>query len=86
MKLGQIDAICIDEIQYAKGHKCLTLLYKRSTWASPACFGWPSNEPSNRFKVDHQRLKPAEMPVFERASGQVFFVENGARPVRAGSL
>jgi len=28
LKLGQIDAICVDEIQYAKGHKCLTLLYK----------------------------------------------------------
>ena len=26
--LGQIDAICVDEIQYAKGHKYLTLVYQ----------------------------------------------------------
>lgn len=26
--LGQIDAIGVDEIQYAKGHKCLTLVYQ----------------------------------------------------------
>ena len=27
-KLGQIDAIGVDEIQYAKGHKYLTLVYQ----------------------------------------------------------
>jgi transposase len=27
-KLGAIDAIGVDEIQYAKGHKCLTLVYQ----------------------------------------------------------
>jgi transposase len=26
--LGQIDAIGVDEIQYAKGHKYLTLVYQ----------------------------------------------------------
>jgi transposase len=43
--LGQIDAIGVDEIQYAKGHKYLTLV--RSTSASPACSGSARKEPSS---------------------------------------
>jgi hypothetical protein len=36
--LGQIDAIGVDEIQYAKGRKYLSLVY-RSTSTLRACFG-----------------------------------------------
>ncbi len=36
--LGQIDAIGVDEIQYSKGHRNLTLVI-RSISASPFCFG-----------------------------------------------
>ena len=46
--LGQIDAIGVDEIQYAKGHKYLTLVYQidldvtRLLWVA-------AKEPSNPF-------------------------------------
>ena len=46
--LGQIDAIGVDEIQYAKGHKYLTLVYQIVS-TSRACFGWAAKEPSNPF-------------------------------------
>jgi transposase len=42
--LGQIDAIAVDEIQYAKGHKYLTLVYQidlavtRQLWARKGSF------------------------------------------------
>jgi transposase len=47
--LGQIDAIGVDEIQYAKGHKYLTLVYQidldvtRLLWVG-------KEEPSNPFR------------------------------------
>jgi transposase len=37
--LGQIDAIGVDEIQYAKGYKYLTLVYQIDL---DACFVWIS--------------------------------------------
>ena len=37
--LGQIDAIGVDEIQYAKGHKCLTLVYKSTRISRLLCIG-----------------------------------------------
>ena len=47
--LGPIDAIGVDEIQYAKGHKYLTLVYQIDQ-GSPACSGSARNEPSNPSK------------------------------------
>ncbi len=47
--LGQIDAIGVDEIQYAKGHKYLRW-FIRLTSALPACSGWAAKEPSNPFR------------------------------------
>ena len=44
--LASIRAIGVDEIQYAKGHKYLTLVYQIDP-ASPACSGSARNEPSN---------------------------------------
>src|SRR5437764_488136 len=48
--LGQIDAIGVDEIQYAKGHKYLTLVYQIDLDVTRLlCFGWAAKEPSNPF-------------------------------------
>jgi transposase len=44
--LGQIDAIGVDEIQYAKGHKYRTLVYQIDIGV-PVCSGWARNEPSS---------------------------------------
>ena len=51
--LASIRAIGVDEIQYAKGHKYLTLVYQidRSIRGSPACCGSARNAPSNPSKV-----------------------------------
>jgi len=37
--LGQIDAIGVDEIRYAKGHKYLTLVYQIDYWHHPTALG-----------------------------------------------
>ena len=48
--LESIRAIGVDEIQYAKGHKYLTLVYQIDQ-GSPACSGSARNAPSNPSKV-----------------------------------
>jgi transposase len=53
--LAPIRAIGVDEIQYAKGHKYLTLVYK-STRGSPACSGWARSERSNPFRASSRSL------------------------------
>jgi hypothetical protein len=46
--LGQIDAIGVDEIQYAKGHKYLTLVYQIDRGVTRLL--WAAKEPSNPFR------------------------------------
>jgi len=46
--LGQIDAIGVDEIQCAKGHKYLTLVYQIDTGIT-RLLGWAKKEPSKPF-------------------------------------
>jgi transposase len=46
--LGQIDAIGVDEIQYAKGHKYLTLVYQIDLGVTRLL--WLGREPSNPFR------------------------------------
>jgi hypothetical protein len=48
-KLGQIDAIGVDEIQYAKGHKYLTLVYQIDLGVT-RCSGSAKKERSNPFR------------------------------------
>ena len=44
--LGDIDAIGVDEIQYAKGHKYLTLVYQIDLDVTRLLW-WAAKEPSN---------------------------------------
>jgi transposase len=46
--LGQIDAIGVDEIQYSRGHKYLTLVYQIDL-VFPICFGSGRRERSRLF-------------------------------------
>jgi transposase len=53
--LGEIDAIGVDEIQYAKGHKYLTLVYQIDLGMTRLLSGWEKKEPSNLFKGSSPR-------------------------------
>ena len=52
---GQIDAIGVDEIQYSKGHKYLTLVYQIDLGVTPVCFGSAKRERSSLFKGSSPR-------------------------------
>jgi transposase len=51
---GQIDAIGVDEIQYSKGHKYLTLVYQIDLGVT-RCFGSAKKERSNPFRDSSPR-------------------------------
>jgi transposase len=54
--LGQIDAIGVDEIQYAKGHKYLTLVYQIDLGLAWATL---SDVPRNLIAPEHERTPVA---------------------------